>query len=474
MRDGTIERKQTMKTLRTAICLQIICSILAPRAGADERDDKIKALEQRLEAYDQQIRRLEERLGAQEKKEAALSKAPPLVSVGANGFVMQSSNADFALKLKGVLQVDSRSYFDDGGIQNNDTFLLRRVRPIFEGKVFRDFDFRLMPEFGGSSSPSIRDAWINYQYIPELQLRVGKFKQPVGLEQLQSASSTMFTERSLASTLTPSRDIGVQLHGEALDGVLGYAAGIFNGIGDGRTTSNVDFDDEKAFAARIFAKPFQKMERPAVQKLGIGIAGSFANMEGALGLPQNNGYVTDGQQQFFAYRTSSAAGRPNVMADGDHWRLSPQASWYFGPFSFIGEYIVSSQRLRRTDTGQFGTMNNRAWHVAAGYVLTGEDASEKGVTPRKPFDAHANSWGAFEVAVRYAQLNVDDDAFPLFADPTTSASEAAAWAVGLNWYLNKNLRASMNFFHTDFEDGRTGAVTRQDENAVFTRLQLSF
>ncbi len=465
-----------MKKHLAVLCFQIICATLAPVTVADERDDKIKALEQRLEAYDAKIRRLEERFGAQEKKDVPASKAsaPPMVSVGASGFTMQSADTNFVLKLRGLLQVDSRTYIDDGGIKNNDTFLLRRVRPIIEGTVFRDFDFRFMPEFGGSGSPSIRDAWINYRYSPELQLRAGKFKQPVGLEQLQSISSILFVERSLASALTPARDIGFQLHGEVLDGVLSYAAGIFNGIGDGRTSSNVDFDDEKAFAGRLFAQPFRKTDLAPVRKLGFGIAGSFANMEGALGLPQNNGYVTDGQQQFFTYRTSGTAGRPNVIADGDHWRLSPQASWYWGPFSLLGEYVISSQRLRRTDTGVFGTMNNTAWHVAASYVLTGEDASDKGVVPRKPFDPHVNSWGALEVAVRYAQLNVDDDAFPLFADPTTSASEAAAWAVGLNWYLNKNLRASVDFFYTDFEDGRAGSVTHQNEKAVFTRLQLAF
>ena len=96
------------------------------------------------------------------------------------------------------------------------------------------------------------------------------------------------------------------------------------------------------------------------------------------------------------------------------------------------------------------------------------------VFPRKPFDARANSWGAFEIAVRYARLEIDDAAFPLFADPSTSASEAAGWAVGLNWYLNKILRASVDFFHTDFEGGRAGDVTRQDENAISTRLQLAF
>jgi phosphate-selective porin len=49
-----------------------------------------------------------------------------------------------------------------------------------------------------------------------------------------------------------------------------------------------------------------------------------------------------------------------------------------------------------------------------------------------------------------------------------------AWAVGFNWFLNKNVRAAANFMHTDFRGGRAGAVTAQDENAFFTRVQFSF
>jgi phosphate-selective porin len=46
--------------------------------------------------------------------------------------------------------------------------------------------------------------------------------------------------------------------------------------------------------------------------------------------------------------------------------------------------------------------------------------------------------------------------------------------VGLNWYLNRNIRAALNFNHTDFKGGASGSVTRQDENVFLTRMQLAF
>ena len=56
-----------------------------------------------------------------------------------------------------------------------------------------------------------------------------------------------------------------------------------------------------------------------------------------LGFGTLPGFATDGQQQFFAYNPASNA---VVVADGLHWRLSPQAYFYHGPFGMLGEYVI--------------------------------------------------------------------------------------------------------------------------------------
>ena len=119
-------------------------------------------------------------------------------------------------------------------------------------------------------------------------------------------------------------------------------------------------------------------------------------------------------------------------------------------------------------------LTHHGWTVAASWLLTGEDASFRSVTPKKNFDPHANGWGALQFVARYSVLDVDNDAFPTFADPAESATRANAWGFGLNWYLNRNVRASLNFIQTDFKGGTSGAVTRQNENVFLTRMQLAF
>jgi len=265
------------------------------------------------------------------------------------------------------------------------------------------------------------------------------------------------------------------------------AAGIFNGTTDGGNSANVNFAGDTAFIGRLFFLPFKKSATDFLQGIGLGVAGSYETMStpNTAGLPSTTGgtlpgYFTDGQEQFFAYNPADKA---VVVAQDNHWRLSPQAYYYYGPFGLLGEYVISDQEVARTAVAPFDSaiLRNTAWELSASWVLTGEDAAYVGgVLPRRPFDPRQGNWGALQLVGRYAQLNVDPAAFPEFSNPATSASAASAWSVGLNWYLNRNVRVNTSFSHTVFSGGGGPAnsapsnVTRQSENVLFTRIQLAF
>ena len=68
---------------------------------------------------------------------------------------------------------------------------------------------------------------------------------------------------------------------------------------------------------------------------------------------------------------------------------------------------------------------------------------------------------------------VDNGAFPLFADPTKSAHDARAWAVGINWYLNGNLKLVLNYEDTKFNGG-AASENRENEKVVLSRFQIAF
>lgn len=470
-----------MKLKQLVLSAAISAAAASTSVWADETADAIKALRQQIEQLDQKIRVLERKGELDKEASVEIAKTTPKISVGSSGLSISSADTNFTFGIHGLLQVDNRTFINDHGINGNDSFLLRRARPIISGTLYRDFDFLFVPDFGTSSSPqtanptpTIQDAYLNYRAQPWLQFRAGKFKVPVGLEFLQSDPVTAFSERSIATDLVPGRDLGFQIWGDIGGGVLSYAVGVFGGVGDGRTTFNADFEDHREVAARVFAQPFKQSDVAALKGLGFGVGGSWGNISSnSVGLP--SGFLTDGQQQFFTYTNGT-------VADGAHWRVSPQGYYYYGPLSLLGEYVISDQRVRRG--GLAADLQNTAWQITGGWILTGEDASFSGFAPKHPFSPRDGQWGAFQLVARYGELDVDNAAFPNFANPAASASAAQAWGVGLNWYLNKNLRVNTSFSKTTFTGGgkatgsaatsAPGIVTRQPEEVFFTRLQLSF
>lgn len=379
------------------------------------------------------------------------------VSASPEGFVLESEDGAFRLRLAAYAQADGRFYAGDEADLGTNAFLLRRVRPILSGTIAKIFDFAIMPDFGGGVA-ALQDAYLDARYSERVRLRVGKFKAPFGLERLQSATALLFVERAFPSSLAPIRDVGVQLHGELAGGAAAYAVGVFDGAVDGASVDN-DTNDGKDVAGRLFFQPFKNSATKALQGLGVGIAATTGKQEGALPSLRSPGQLT-----IFSYASG-------VTAAGTRTRFSPQASYTAGPVRLIGEYVRSSQDVRRAE--QTRRVTNDAWQGAAAFVLTGEKPSSAGVSPKNPFEK-GRGWGAVEVAARYSELDVDDAVFALgLADPARSATGARAFAFGANWYLTRNIKYVANYERTTFEGGRPDG-DREAENALLFRVQLAF
>jgi phosphate-selective porin OprO and OprP len=98
--------------------------------------------------------------------------------------------------------------------------------------------------------------------------------------------------------------------------------------------------------------------------------------------------------------------------------------------------------------------------VSGSWVLTGESRGYKagsitGVTP-------AHDWGALEVAVRYATLDLDDGA--------VMGGREHDWTVGVNWYLSTHFKLQANYIRA-FSDRGNLAL---DPAIYALRAQLAF
>jgi len=425
------------------------------------------SLEERLNELDQQIRVLQRLREISADSAAAAAKDRQSATANAkDGFSIKSADGKYSLRFRGYVQSDARFYPSTESITTVDNLLIRRARPILEGTVGRYFDFRIMPDFGGSS-PALFDAYWDGKFAPEFTVRAGKFKPPIGLERLQSAADVPFAERGLPTNLVPSRDIGIQIAGDVSEGLFAYQVGIFNGVPDLANGAD-DLSDAKDFAGRVFIQPFKS---GSFRPLGIGVAASTGFERGSIATSGLPSYRSPGQQTIFRYTTSSTTPANNVYANGKRVRLSPQGYYYTGPLGLLGEYVISRNQVTRA--GVTAELEHTSWQAEGSFFLTGEKNSFRSATPKRPFDLKDGGLGAVELIARYGVLSLDDASFPTYATITTSAQEAKALGVGVNWHFTRAVKVGVNYERTTFTGG-AATGDREPENAVIGRFQTSF
>ena len=468
-------------------------------------DAPAPSIEERLQALDQEIKVLKRKSEIAAEEAAAKAKdaanAPPKITANAkDGFALSAADGTYKLRLGGYAQFEGRSYLHDENVPQTNTFFARRIRPYFQGTLAKYFDFQLVLD-ASSAAVALLDANVTANIAPSFKIQAGRFKAPVGLEFIQSDPVTPFIERAFPTQLAPGRDVGIQVLGDLGGGLLTYQFGVFNGATD-NANRDPDNSDDKDLVARLYAAPFKDTGWAALEGLNLGVGASFGQDDparatlaanpggGAIGAAATNlpTFLSPGANQFFGY--VNAAGI--VVGDGDHLRISPQLYYTWGPWDILSEYITSKQDIRvvvaATDlpvagvAGERRSVTNRAWQIETGYVLTGEKASFKGVVPDGG-GVGSGGWGAWQLVVRVSKLEVDGSAFDdtlanAVADRRFSAKSALDLGVGLNWWLNRNLKVVLNYDRTTFAWGGGGTnVAPEDkdtEHVIRSRIQLSF
>jgi phosphate-selective porin len=254
-----------------------------------------------------------------------------------------------------------------------DRFRMRRARMTITGDFAEQFDFKLEGEFNqadgivGRTAYSTTDAWVNWHRFSAAQIKLGQMKAPFGLEQVTSDTKLFTIERSaVTEALTPERQIGLQLWGKPFadawperKDVLTYWVGVFNGNGRNTTTND---NNEFMYAGRLEAQLFAG--KLAGQDASIKVGGNYVSSRDEIGTnisqTGNLRVGVDGSLSPFVL---------NSPDDRDAYGLD--ASFHFGPFDLIGEYL--NERVRpRTVLGvapAFTEFEADGFYVTAGYFL---------------------------------------------------------------------------------------------------------
>jgi phosphate-selective porin OprO and OprP len=400
-----------------AISLRLACALLfltpLMASAAQDTEERIRKLEQDVEKLKSEQQTSDFRVFWKE------------------GLRFETPDKDFALKLGGRIMVDGTWVSEDDGIktmigEQEDGVEFRRARMYMEGLIYGNVQYKLQLDFAGGDA-DLKDAFVALPDFPFGRLKLGHFKEPFGLEELTSSKYITFLERVLSSA-DPARNTGIMLHDSICDEHMTWAAGVF------RTTDDngmLEDDDGTAVTGRVTGLPVYEDSGASLVHLGV----AYSHRDAAHNLLRLRSRPEAHMVDYFM--------NTGFMPSDDADLVDLEFAWVCGPFSLQAEYFFIDINRR----GGASPVDFDGYYGQASYFLTGEHRRYKKsagaftrIKPKRNY-GHGGGMGAWEVAARYSDIELND------RDITGGAVDNTT--LGLNWYLNPNTRIMWNYIHSD-------------------------
>jgi phosphate-selective porin OprO/OprP len=471
------------------------------RAGT-QQDARLSAIQQQLDAMAAQLAELKTQQASASADIITLKQPPAGTAVTAslsNGRPsFATADGRFTANIRAILMMDAGKYFQDddlgpavSGRDLNEGVNFRRARIGFDGRLFKDFDYSFVYEFGGSGSEEagrLYEASVTYTALKPVRIKLGAFEPNVGLAAATSTSAMPILERPApaeAARNVAAGDSRVAAQVSA-NGVFGsadtglatrwFASGAFTGNTLGGAQQ---FDEQTGWLARAALAPHSG---------AAWLAHVGANVQWVSQPNDATGPGGAGVRYPIQIRD-----RPELRLDGarlvDTGAIDAEHALVLGGEAAVAfrSFLVEGEVFRYEIERRSSTLPDPdfdGWYVQASWVLTGEPRAYDPVearfaAPRQKhnFNPAAGAWGAFELAARYSVLDLNDGAGTGGATPAggVRGGEQKILNLGVNWYLNPAMRLMLGYQHVDIERlNAAGAQIGQEYDAVAARAQVTF
>lgn len=354
-----------------------------------------------------------------------------------NGLKFENPEKNYKIKFGGRIMLDGMSAWPE---QNGviDTIVsggsgveFRRLRLYSAGLVYGNIKYKLQFDFAGGVA-TLKDAYITITKIPGVgNLQIGHFKEPIGLEMLTSSKYITFMERGLTNPLTPERNTGAMLFNNQFNKRMIWAVGYFLPADNfGKYLGN-----KYNITGRLAGLPLyhdgKNDEMYKVLHLGVSLTHQYQD---------NSTYVLKSQPESHLLPTIALAEIDKAKTVN---QVGAEVALVMGSLSFQSEYIYTNALTAEGSTLQNDKYNFSAFYAYVGWFITGEHrnySTSEGafdrVKPKKNFGSERGA-GAWEVALRYSDLDLDDT--------DIHGGHLANITAGLNWYLNPSTRFMLNY-----------------------------
>jgi phosphate-selective porin OprO/OprP len=300
--------------------------------------------------------------------------------------------------------------------------------------------------------PVPTDLWWDVKHLPLIgSMRIGNMKEPIGLEHLTSSRFLDFMERSFNQDaftgpfnngFTP----GIMLHKLTDNERATISLGVFK-----NTTNIFAFDagdGEYAVTGRVSGLPWYDEPSQGRYLLHLGLAGSHRDPDAGQVRIRSRASLRNGPGAL----NPVLADTGSFFADSQDL-VGGEAALVCGPWLLQGEYIASLADGANIGGVDRGTPYFYGYYAEVMYFLTGEHRAydhDRGAFGRvipysnaflvRTADGAGFGPGAWQVGLRYSQLDLNDGGIQggVIEDVT----------LGLNWFLNPNMKLQWNYVHT--------------------------
>ncbi len=348
------------------------------------------------------------------------------------GLVFRFKEIDTRVHLGGRLHLDY-AFFDDDLTPIDDDFDVRRGRPMLEVEIGDDWKAKLEVELAVDAR-RLRAAWVQWDGIDHVKVRVGNQTLPFGLEDQESSNTIVFNERSLASALGPNYGTGVVLAGNGrLVGRSRFtlAGGLYvEPFGDDRYDRHRS--DHLGFAGRATFAPIAR-KRNVVQ---LGASFDYRDIGG------DDGWSVSRRPESQLAPSLVGVGLSDIASTTT---FGVEGAAMFGPILFQAEYLKTG--ADRQGSSLLSDADFDGAYAQLSWVITGERhryskslATFGGVRPRR-------DWGALELGLRWSTLDVTDSG--------VLGGEADDFSVGVSWWIRENARLMFNYVNVNAKQSGT-------------------
>ena len=444
---------------------------------------KIQALEDQIEGLSDQVQDLKRSQSAQYTDIQNRRGQDVQVSLKNGRPTFNSADGDFSIAIRSLIQYDT-AYYSQGHAPASTDFSsgnnFRRARLGVNGTLFKDWSYEFIYDFGGSATETtgISSAFIQYDGLGPVHVKLGAYAPPESFEDSTSASDLLFLERAQPTDLArgiagaDGRDAAtIFAYDDRYFAALSYTGGV---VGDAAA-----FDEQQSVVGRLAYRLLKSAD--ANFAIGADSTYTFKLADVAAGSSSPNTFRLRERPELNEDSSNTRLIDTGAIGASKVWEWGAEATgnWrsLYGQGGYFGYQITR-------DASTLPDPSFNGWYIQGSWVLTGEAKPyrpERGAygspTPASAFSFDHPGIGAWELAVRYSDLNLNDNAGIAGATTPTGGIRGGVqriWTAGLNWYPNTAIRFVLDYQHTDVSRlDASGAGIGAKLDAVSLRAQLS-